>query len=165
MGDPTGVLALTDGLPARHLAAGEVLFGQGDGDERTVAVLVEGSLRVELDGVALAEITVPGAFVGEIGALLGTARSATVVAVEPSEVRVIGDPESFFRDDPRLGLEVARQLAGRLQRLLAYLGDVRAQYAGADGHLGVLDTVLGKIASRPPVDIEPGSDRDADYDA
>lgn len=161
----TDVLALTDGLPARDLVAGEILFDQGEGDGRSVAVLVEGALRVEVDGVELAEITVPGSFVGEIGALLGGVRTATVVATAPTVVRVIGDPETFFRDDPRLGLELSRQLAGRLQRLLAYLGDVRAQYAGADGHLGVLDSVLGKIASRPAVDIEPGSDRDADYDA
>lgn len=161
----TDVLALTDDLPARELRAGEVLFGQGADDERSVAVLVEGALRVELDGIELAEITVPGAFVGEIGALLGGARTATVVATTDTVVRVIGDPEAFFRDDPRLGLELARQLAGRLQRLLAYLGDVRSQYAGDDGHLGVIDAVLGKIASRPPVDIDPGSDRDADYDA
>ena len=143
MDDRGDVLALTADLPLRRLRAGEVLFGQGDGDEQSVAVLVEGSLRVEVDGVELADITVPGAFVGEIGALLGGARTATVVATADTVVRVIGDPETFFRDDPRLGLELSRQLAGRLQRLLAYLGDVRAQYAGADGHLGVLDSVLG----------------------
>lgn len=165
MGEPTDILALTGSAPERALAAGEVLYGQGDDEERSVAILVAGALRVELDGIELAEITVPGAFVGEIGALLGSARSATVVATAPSVVRMIGDPDAFFRDDPRLGLEVARQLAGRLHRLLAYLGDVRAQYAGADGHLGVLDAVLARIASRPPVDIDAGSDRAADYDA
>ena len=165
MVDRADVVALTADLPVRHLRAGEVLFDQGDGAERSVAVLVHGALRVELDGTVLAEITAAGAFVGEIGALLGGARTATVVATAPSVVRVIGDPEAFFREDPALGLEVARQLAGRLQRLLAYLGDVRAQYAGEEGHLGVLDAVLGKIASRPAVDIEPGSHRAADYEA
>lgn len=165
MDGPADVLALTAGVPERVLPAGEVLFGQGAGADRSVAVLVEGELRVELDGIELAEITVPGAFVGEIGALLGSARTATVVASAPSVVRVIGDPDAFFRDDPRLGLELARQLAGRLHRLLAYLGDLRSQYGDADGHLGVLDSVLGRIAARPPVDIEPGSDRAADYDA
>ena len=165
MDGPPDVLALTADVPRRELAAGEVLYGQGDGADRSVAVLVEGALRVELDGIQLADITVPGAFVGEIGALVGSARTATVVATSPSVVRVIGDPDAFFRDDPRLGLELARQLAGRLHRLLTYLGDVRSQYADADGHLGVLDAVLARIASRPPVDIEPGSDRAADYDA
>jgi CRP/FNR family transcriptional regulator, cyclic AMP receptor protein len=161
----TDVLALTAALPTRRLEPGEVLLGPGHGDGRSVAILVEGALRVDLDGAQLAEITVPGSFVGEIGALVGGERTATVVATEATTVRMVGDPQSFFRDDPRLGLELARQLAGRLQRLLAYLGDVRAQYGDQEGHLGVLDAVLGKIASRPPVDIEPGSDRDAGYEA
>jgi CRP-like cAMP-binding protein len=106
---------------------------------------------------------VPGAFVGEIGALLGTARTASVVAMEPSSVRIIGDPETFFATHSDVALELARQLAARLQRLLAYLGDIRRQYADADGHLTMIDSVLGKLASRPTVDIEPGSDRSPDY--
>jgi CRP-like cAMP-binding protein len=158
-----GVLALTSSMPERHLEAGEVLFGQGDEEHVAVAVLVEGALRVDHDGVVLSEITVPGAFVGEIGLLLGTARTATVAAVQPSTVRLIGDPEAFFTTHPELGLELARQLAGRLHRLLTYLSDIRAQYADAEGHLGFIDSVLGRLASRPPVDIEPGSDRSPDY--
>src|SRR3954469_22212512 len=143
-------------MPGRRLEPGDVLYGQGDGSRVEVAVLVEGALRIELDGVALADITVPGSFVGEIGALLGTARSASVVSVDPSFVRVIGDPNTFFSTHSDVALELARQLAGRLQRLLAYLGDVRRQYADADGHLTMIDSVLGRLASRPPVDIEPG---------
>jgi CRP-like cAMP-binding protein len=159
----TDVIALTAGMAERQLDAGDVLFGQGDDDRTSVAVLVRGQLRVDLDGVALSDITVPGAFVGELGALLGTDRSASVVAVEPSTVRIIGDPAAFFADHPDVALELARQLAGRLHRLLAYLADVRSQYADAEGHLGVIDSVLGRLASRPPVDIEPGSDRSPDY--
>src|SRR4051812_4823917 len=159
----TEVLALTEGMPARTLVDGEVLYGQGDDSIVEVAVLVDGALRVEQDGVALATINMPGAFIGEIGALLGTDRSATVVAVEPSTVRVIGDPDTFFATHPALAHELARQLAGRLHRLLAYLGDIRTQYADSEGHLTMIDSVLGRLASRPHVDIEPGSDRSPDY--
>jgi CRP/FNR family transcriptional regulator, cyclic AMP receptor protein len=157
------VLDVTAGMPEQRLEAGEVLFGQGDGDGRSVAVLVEGALRVELDGVHLSDVTTPGGFVGEIAALLGTARTAAVVATRPSTVRIIGDPDAFFASHPQIGLELARQLAGRLHRLLAYLGDVRSQYADADGHLTLIDSVLGRLASRPHVEIEPGSDRSPDY--
>ena len=132
-------------------------------DSTGVAVLLEGGLRVELDDILLAHLSIPGSFVGEVGALLGTARSATVVAGEPSTVRLIGDPEAFFASHPEIGLELARQLAGRLHRLLAYLTDLRRQYAGADGHLTMIDSVLGRLAARPPLDIEPGSDRSPDY--
>lgn len=154
------VLALTEGMPQRTVAEGEAVLGDRRGE---VVVLVDGRLRVDLGDQELARIDAPGSFVGEIGALLGTARSAEVVALEPSTVRTIGDPETFFTEHPELALELARQLAGRLHRLLAYLGDVRAQYADRDDHLGMLDSVLGRLSSRPPLDIEPGSDRSPDY--
>ena len=163
MSDRQDILASTADMPQRRLAAGEVLFDQGDGGHASVAVLVDGSLRVDLGDTHLSDITVPGAFVGEVGALLGTERSATVTAREPSIVRTIGDPDAFFASHPEIGLELARQLAGRLHRLLAYLGDIREQYADADGHLTLIDSVLGRLASRPPVEIEPGSDRSPDY--
>jgi CRP-like cAMP-binding protein len=157
------ILGLTAAMPVHRLQPGEVLFGQGDESRVSVAVLVDGALRVELGGVPLSEITEPGAFVGEIGALLGTARSASVVALESSTVRLIGDPNAFFVSNPQVALELARQLAGRLHRLLTYLGDVRVQYADADGHLMMIDAVLGRLASRPPIEIEPGSERSPDY--
>src|SRR5690348_569785 len=115
------VLALTADMPTTHLAAGQVLYGQGDDSDVTIAVLVEGALAVELGDLTLSRIDAPGSFVGEIGALLGTARTARVVAVEPSTVRTIGDPDALFTTHPDLALELARQLAGRLHRLLAYL--------------------------------------------
>lgn len=158
----TDVLTLTGDLPERRIPAGEVLYAQGE-EGVEVAVLLEGALRVELDGLVLDEVSRPGTFVGEISALLGTTRSATVVAVEPSTVRLMGDPEAFFASHPQVGLDLASQLAGRLHRLLAYLADVRSQYAGAEGHLAMMDSVLGQLAARPPVVIEPGSDRSPDY--
>ncbi len=161
-GSVNAVLELTASMPTRRIEPGEVLYDQGD-DGPGVAVLVEGLLHVELDGNLLSEIAVPGAFVGEIAALLGSARTATVVAAEPSTVRLIGDPDAFFASHPDVALELARQLAGRLERLLAYLGDVRAQYADSEGHLSVFDSVLSRLASRPAVEIDPGSDRSPDY--
>lgn len=160
---PSEILALTADMPVRQLQAGEMLYGQGERSPVEVAVLVDGALRVELDGAPLATITAPGAFIGELGALLGTARSATIVAVEASSVRVIGDPDTFWASHPELALELARQLAGRLHRLLEYLADIRAQYADSDGHLTMVDSVLGRLASRPHLEIEPGSERSPDY--
>jgi len=157
------IVALTEGVPGRRLAVGEVLFEQDDRTDRTVAVLVEGVLTAELDGAVIDEHTVPGVFVGEVGALLGAPRTATVRATTPATVRVIGDPETFFASHPELALELARQLAGRLQRLVSYVADVRHQYADAEGHLGLVHDVLESLASRPPVEIEPGSDRSPDY--
>ena len=151
-------LTLTEHLPARELVAGEALFGPDDTGEGLV-VLVSGRLQVEAGGAALGSVDVPGAFVGEIAALLGTGRTADVVADGPVTVRHVASPVELFAAHPELGLELARQLAARLHRLTAYLVDVRGQYAGSDGHLGMVDSVLGTLSSRPAVDIEPGSER------
>jgi CRP-like cAMP-binding protein len=158
-----GVLEVTAGMPERHLEAGEHLFDQGAGQEHSVAVLVSGVLQVHLDDVAIDAIDVPGAFIGEIGALLGTARSANVSAKTPAVVRVIGNPDAFFGTNPEVALELARQLARKHHRLLAYLGDLRTQYADSEGHLSFVDSVLGRLASRPAIEIEPGSERSPDY--
>jgi CRP/FNR family transcriptional regulator, cyclic AMP receptor protein len=160
---PLDVLALTADMPERRLEPGEVLYREGDVDHATVAVLHAGVLGVEAGGTPLPDVSAPGAFVGEIGALLDQPRSATIFARGAATVRVIGDPAAFFATHPELALELARQLAGRLHRLTAYLADVRAQYADEDGHLGMVDAVLGRLAARPPLDIEPGSDRSPDY--
>ena len=154
-------LLLTEGLPTRELVPGEALFGPEDTGD-SVVVLVSGRLRVTAGGTPLGAVDVPGAFVGEVAALLGVGRTADVVADEPTTVRVIGAPNAFFAAHPELALELARQLAGRLHRLTAYLADVREQYAGSEGHLGMVDVVLGRLSSRAPVDIEPGSDRAPD---
>ncbi len=76
-------MALTGDVADRRLAAGEVLFEQGDEADHAVAVLIEGILTAELDGAVIDEHTAPGIFVGEVGALLGTARTATVRATSP----------------------------------------------------------------------------------
>lgn len=158
----TDVVTLTAGMPERSVPTGTSVFDDRAGSP-PVLILVSGRLRVDVGGGTLAEIETPGAFVGEIGALLGIPRTADVLAMEPSVVRTIGEPEAFFAAHPELALELARQLAGRLHRLVAYLGDVRAQYGDREDHLGMLDSVLARISSRPPVEIEPGSDRSPDY--
>lgn len=156
------MLTLTDDLPERRLDAGGLVYEEGTADHTTITVLVTGRLEITVDGNRMPDVTAPGSFVGEVGALLGVSRTATVVAGGPSTVRVVGDPEAFFASRPQLALELARQLAGRLHRLTSYLGDVRAQYADAGGHLEMVDAILGRLASRPPVTIEGGSDRSPD---
>ena len=163
MSSPPEVLSLTTEMPERRLEPGEVLFDQHETSPVVVAVLVAGHLDVRMGDAVIGAIDQPGAFVGEIGALLGNSRTATVSATTPATVRIIGDPDAFFATHPQLALELARQLAGRLHRLLAYLGDLREQYRGEEGHLTMVDSVLGRLASRAPVEIDPGSDRSPDY--
>ena len=156
------VLDLSSGLPERRLAAGEVLYDQGD-PPSDVVILVGGRLRIAAGDLVIDTLSAPGTFVGEVGALLGQPRDATVTAEVDTLVRVIGDPAGFVADRPELGLEIARQLAGRLHRLTAYIGDVQRQFGDRDDHLGMFAEVLGRLSSRPSVDLEPGSDRSPDY--
>ena len=60
-------------------------------------------------------------------------------------------------------LWVARQLAGRLDRLMRYTADVQAQIGHHDDHLGLFGELLHRIAHRPAVPLDPGSDRSPDY--
>jgi CRP/FNR family transcriptional regulator, cyclic AMP receptor protein len=155
-------LALTEGLPTRTLAVGEALFVQGE-PSSSVVVMVEGELEISAGGVVMNRHTAPGSLIGETGALLGQPRGATVTATAPTVVREIGDPDEFFASHPELGLEVARQLAMRLFRLTTYIADVQRQFADRDDHLGVFGELLSRVAVRPAIDIEPGSDRSPDY--
>ena len=157
------MLALTDHLPEVTLAPGEPLYEEGASEHSTMAVLVSGRLGIDAGGRRLPDIVVPGSFIGEVGALLGVARTVTVAAAEPSVVRIVGDPSALFGADPALALELARQLAARLSRLTAYLSDLRTQYSDAEGHLEMVDAVLGRIAGRSAVEIDGGSDRSPDY--
>jgi CRP-like cAMP-binding protein len=71
----------------RDVAAGEVLVHEGGRDD-DVFTVVEGSFEV-LRGPAMVRIDTvgPGATIGEIAALAGCPRTATVRALEPSVVR------------------------------------------------------------------------------
>lgn len=159
---PIDVLALTASHPERLLATGEVLFSEGD-ESSELIVLVRGELLIEAAGIPLHRDTAPGTFVGEVGSLLRQPRSATVTAAAPTVVRDIGDATDAFGRHPELGLALARQLAARVHRLVAYVTDVQRQYGGHDSHLGMLPELLHRIAHLPPVDIEPGSERSPDY--
>jgi CRP-like cAMP-binding protein len=124
---PHDALTLTEGLPERALAAGDTLFTEGDLSS-SVVVLVAGELVVEGAGLVIDRHTRPGTFVGETGALLGQPRGATVTAALPTVIREIGDPDDFFAKYPKLGLEVARQLARRVHRLNGFVAAVQCEF-------------------------------------
>lgn len=156
------VLASTENLPVRALAADEPLFREGDAPEG-LFVLVRGELVVDTHGAVVDRLVAPGTIVGEVGALLGQPRTASVTAVSDTVVRVVDDPRVLFAAHPEVAFEIARQLAGRLHRLTAYVSDVERQFGHLDDHRSMFGELLVRIASRPPIDIDPGSDRSPDY--
>ena len=155
------MLALTTGLPERSLAAGEVVYREGDA-VTTVLVLVDGQLEIERGGLVVNSHRVRDR------------SSATRCAPAPTSLgdgdrrSAVGRPRDrrsrrVLRRPPSGRSRGGRQLAGRLYRLTAYVADVREQFADRGDHLGVFAQLLTRISDRPPVDIEPGSDRSPDY--
>jgi CRP/FNR family transcriptional regulator, cyclic AMP receptor protein len=152
------VLDLCDGLPRRELASGERLVAAGDAGTR-MYVLVTGSMAIERDGVTLTRVDEPGAFLGEMSVVSARPASADVIALEPSSVVVIDQAATALVDSPELLLAVARLLARRLDAVTGYLSDLKRQYADSDGHLGMMDQVLGALMSIRTTPMEPGSER------
>ena len=156
----TDLVELAAHLPIVEVDEGAVVVREGD---RTGAlfVLESGALSVTRDGVAIAAISAPGALVGEIALLVGGDHSATVAAVVPSRLRVAHDGAAFLASSPMVTLLVATELARRLQTLVMYLADLKAQYAGLPG-LDMVSDVLSHLADRRGPAPEPGSEREPD---
>lgn len=154
------LLDLCSDQPVRRVIPGEVLVAEGDWTG-ALFVVRRGAFDVTRQGSSIARITEPGSVIGEISVLLETAHGATVTATAEGEVHVISDPDAFLSTGAA-SVEVARVLAGRLNRLVAYLADVRAQYGDAGGHLELLDEILGELSFGVPPSVDPGSEREPD---
>ncbi len=156
------MLELAADLPEVHLTPGESVVEEG-GTGHGLWVLVRGSLEVRKGDVAVNTITMPGALVGEMSALLGTRHSATVVASEPTVLRHASDGPAFLESDPAVLRLVAQGLAERLAFVTTYLADLRHQYGDAPG-LSMVGEVLAELAQRQAAPARPGSARDPEPD-
>jgi CRP/FNR family cyclic AMP-dependent transcriptional regulator len=156
------LLALSAHLPERHLAAGETVVREGEGDG-AIWVLVAGALEVRKGSVTVNAITQPGAVVGEVSVLLGRPYGATVVTTEPSVLRHAADGAALLASHPDITRLVAVGLAERLNFVTSYLADLKHQYGDAPG-LAMVDDVLREIAMRRGPPARPGSAREPDPD-
>ena len=116
--DLAALLALAPALTEVSLAAGDVLMRRGDSAEH-VYLLLRGRLAVESpedEGLAPLALLGAGEMVGEIAVLAGGSRSATVRALEPSDLLRLA------RADLELALErhpeVLSSLVDTVQRRL-----------------------------------------------
>jgi CRP-like cAMP-binding protein len=155
----SSLLEVVTGLPRRALQPGDTLIVEGT-VHSAMYVLVDGTMRVEKDGVAITEIRDAGACIGEISLLLDVPATANVVAATPAVVAVIEDARTMLGDDSRIGIALARVLAGRVQRMTTYLADLKRQYAEHDGGLGMIDVVLQELAHTSASGTELRSERD-----
>ena len=89
------VIVIGSDPPFRKLRRGEVLVRQGEASQE-VFLLFDGILRVEIDGELVTEVG-PGAILGEMAALSGGHRTATLRAVTSCRVAVV-PPDRLDRD-------------------------------------------------------------------
>ena len=91
--------------------------------------------------------------------MLGSAPTASVVAIEDSTVHVVDKASASVQRQPELTYAIARLLARRLSAVTAYLVDIKRQYADSNTHLALMDQVLANLITMQPAAIKPGSER------
>ncbi|MEE8582011.1 MAG: Crp/Fnr family transcriptional regulator [Myxococcota bacterium] len=121
LGDETLDLLLAV-TTTKRLEAKQVLFRKGDPGTRLYGV-IEGRIKVSSAGADGREMVFgyfdPGEVIGEIALLDSNPRSATVVAMEPSELLSLDrrDFLPFLERHPKLAIHLGEILAARLRRL------------------------------------------------
>ena len=106
-----------------HLDAGRVLFREGDYDA-FVAIVLAGQLAIRKNDLAEQTRVVAtvgkGKLVGEMSLLDGMARSATAVAVQPTDLLIMTKKE-FQRlgdEHPKMALDLTLAMATAIAQLL-----------------------------------------------
>ena len=111
---------LTHVAMLRHISRHTVVLHAGDRTDNIYFVL-SGALKVQVSDAEGREVILsmlgPGELFGEMGVLDDHPRSATVLAVEPSEVVVIGkaDFKQCLVENPDVSLFIMRNLTKRLR--------------------------------------------------
>ena len=82
------ILQMCRTMPEMRIAKGVTLIEESIRTDR-LYVLKSGAFEVVRNGVRVVSITEPGAFLGEISAVLGSAPTASVIAEQDSSVHVV----------------------------------------------------------------------------
>ena len=112
----------------RSVSAREELFHKGD-DGAQIYIVARGQLKVITTspegGDLMFCILDPGEVIGEVGLLAERARTATVIAIEPSDLIVIDRREfrALLRNRPGVAIELLTVLARRLARVSEFVED------------------------------------------
>jgi CRP/FNR family cyclic AMP-dependent transcriptional regulator len=153
------VLEMCRDLPELRIPKGATLIEESVRTDR-LYVLKSGAFDVVRNGIRVVSITEPGAFLGEISAVLGSAPTASVIAGKDSSVHVVDSASASVKRQPDLTYAIAQLLARRLSAVTAYLVDIKRQYADSNTHLALMDQVLANvIAMNPATRTETGSER------
>lgn len=148
-------------LSERSLARGEVLLEEG-ATSGELYVSIEGEFEVLKEDFQIRTVSEPGSIFGEVSVLLGIPHTATVRALTPCRVHVVGEAKAFLRSHRDVAYGVAELLAQRLHSMTTYLADLKNQYEDQEDHLGMIDEVLEALTHQQRERVDVGSDRDPD---
>lgn len=100
------------------IAAGQTLFKEGDTGGRTMYVVVEGEVDLQVKGKLVEQLGPGGAF-GEMALLDTVPRSATAVAKTACRLVEINERRFKFlvQQTPHFALQMMRVIADRLRRM------------------------------------------------
>jgi CRP/FNR family transcriptional regulator/CRP/FNR family cyclic AMP-dependent transcriptional regulator len=121
--------ALAAGLRTRRYRRGETIFEQGDPGD-ALHIILAGRVKIASpsdSGVhAILATLRPGEFFGSLALLDGSPRSASAIAVEPTETLIL--PRDRFRalldESPAIRDHVFAELAGELRRLTNHVEEL-----------------------------------------
>lgn len=119
-------------LEEQSCDAGTLLIREGVANN-WLFVLREGEVEISRKNVRIASVTKKGAVLGELSVLLGCVPVATAKALTPCKYHVIEDVARFIEGNPRLGYQLARLLARRLQGITETLVEVRQTFPSDAG--------------------------------
>lgn len=140
----------------RRWPAGATLFSEGD-RSTTVVLVLTGRAKVfsltAQGGEVLLAIRGPGALLGEMSALDGAPRSASVSALEPLEAYVVGVTAflDFLGTHPDAAVRIVRMIVSRLRD-----ADRKRVEFGTYDALGRVALRLAELADRFGADAEHG---------
>jgi CRP/FNR family transcriptional regulator, cyclic AMP receptor protein len=146
--DPEQRAALADRGITRRFRKGQGIFHQGGTSDRVI-VLLAGRVKVSTLTDEGKEIVLafrgPGDLLGELSAIDGEPRSATVEAIEPVEALAIpaADFRSFLIEHPDVGLLLLTMLSRRLRD-----ADRKRVEYGAHDTVGRVSARLVELAER-----------------
>ena len=145
-------------LPQREFRAGEPILEEGT-RSGVLYILASGSVEILKGDLQVATVDTPGAFFGEVSALLDLPHMATVRALSDAKLFVAADSLTFLESNKEIALSLARLLAKRLHSVTTYLVDLKRQFEGHESHLSIVDDVLETLVHHQGAESEPGSDR------
>ncbi|RMD75140.1 MAG: cyclic nucleotide-binding domain-containing protein [Lentisphaerae bacterium] len=101
------------GYPLSTYPANQVLLREGTKGS-TVFVLYSGEVSITQDYREIAVINDQGAMLGEIAALLGIERTATVTTTMPSELFMIEDLHDFLGENSPAAIALMKNMAQQI---------------------------------------------------